>query len=87
MMVTYRPLPVVGLCDRAFAGTQYVSPREKQLLRRFASGKTDRQIAKELGDTESGIAVQRMRIAEKFCIHTDEQFSAIASQFAKWPRR
>jgi DNA-binding CsgD family transcriptional regulator len=34
----------------------YVTPREKKLLRHFAEGKTDREIAVELGDRESRIA-------------------------------
>jgi DNA-binding CsgD family transcriptional regulator len=51
----------------------YVSPREKRLLRRFAAGKTDAQIALELGDTESRVATQRQRLAEKFQIDTHER--------------
>ncbi|MGB6417638.1 MAG: LuxR C-terminal-related transcriptional regulator, partial [Pseudolabrys sp.] len=36
-----------------------LSPREKKLLRRFAQGKTDRQIAWEIGGTEQQVSVQR----------------------------
>jgi DNA-binding CsgD family transcriptional regulator len=72
--------------DATVGDIPHVSPREKQLLRRFANGKTDKQIAVELGGTPSGIGVQRQRIAEKFRIHTDEQLRAVASQLAKWPR-
>jgi DNA-binding CsgD family transcriptional regulator len=63
----------------------YVSPREKLLLRRFAAGKTDREIAAALGDTESRIVAQRQRIAEKFQLRTHEQLFALVSQLALWP--
>jgi len=43
-----------------------LSPREKKLLRRFATGKTDKEIAGELGDREARIAAQRQRITENF---------------------
>ena len=69
-----------------FERIPYVSPREKQLLRRFARGKTDEQIAGELGSTAGDIAGQRQRIAEKFRIQTDEQLRAVAKQIANWPR-
>jgi DNA-binding CsgD family transcriptional regulator len=62
-----------------------VSPREKKLLRRFAAGKTDAQIAVELGDTESRVAAQRQRLAEKFQIDTHEQLVAVADKLARYP--
>ena len=65
----------------------YVTPREKLLLRRFAAGKTDREIAADLGETESRIVAQRQRIAEKFEIRTHEQLVALANQVALWPDR
>jgi DNA-binding CsgD family transcriptional regulator len=61
----------------------HVSPREKKLLRRFAAGKTDIEIAKELGDTESRVAAQRQRLAEKFQVDTHEQFVAVANKLAR----
>jgi DNA-binding CsgD family transcriptional regulator len=64
----------------------YISPREKQLLRRFAAGKTDNQIARELHDVESRIAAQRQRLAEKFQIDTHEQLVTIAEKLARFPR-
>jgi DNA-binding CsgD family transcriptional regulator len=60
----------------------YVSPREKKLLRRFAAGKTDTEIARELSDTESRIAAQRQRLNEKYQIETHEQLVSIASKLA-----
>jgi DNA-binding CsgD family transcriptional regulator len=32
----------------------WLSPREKQLLRRFAQGKSDKKIGREIGGTEIG---------------------------------
>jgi DNA-binding CsgD family transcriptional regulator len=65
----------------------YVSPRDKQLLRRFAAGKTDRQIASELGGTVRSIAAQRQRIAQKFDIQTDDQLRELSGQIAVWHAR
>ena len=62
--------------------TPYASPRDKQLLRRFAAGKTDGQIARELGGTITSIAAQRQRVAQKFNIQTDDQLRELASQIA-----
>jgi DNA-binding CsgD family transcriptional regulator len=64
-----------------------LSPREKKLLRRFASGMTDKQIAQELGDREERIAAQRQRIREKLQIQTDEQLVMLARRLANWTRR
>ena len=64
----------------------HVSPREKKLLRRFAAGKTDAQIAVELNDTESRVAAQRQRLAERFQIDTHEQLVAVANNLARMPR-
>ena len=63
----------------------YVSPREKKLLRRFAAGKTDTEIARELSDRESRIAAQRQRLTEKYQIATHEQLVAIANTLARHP--
>ena len=62
----------------------YVSPREKLLLRRFAAGMTDSQIAGELGDRLSRIAAQRQRLAEKFDIRTPEKFATVAKELARY---
>jgi len=56
-------------------------------LRRFASGKTDVEIAHELGDREERIAAQRQRIREKLEIQTNEQLVALAGELARWPCR
>jgi DNA-binding CsgD family transcriptional regulator len=64
----------------------HVSPREKKLLRRFAAGKADIEIAKELGDIESRIAAQRQRLAKKFQIATHEQLVSFVKKLARYPR-
>ena len=58
----------------------YASPREKLLLRRFAAGMTDSQVAIELGDRPSRIASQRQRLAEKFDIRTPEQLATVTNE-------
>jgi DNA-binding CsgD family transcriptional regulator len=63
----------------------YVSPREKLLLRRFAAGMTDSEIAGEFRDRPSRIAAQRQRLAEKFDIRTTEQFATVADEPARHP--
>ena len=67
--------------------TPYASPRDRQLLRRFAAGKTDKQIAYELGGTISSVAAQRQRIAHKFDIQTDNQLRELTNQIAVWGPR
>ena len=64
-----------------------ISPREKKLLRRFASGKTDKEIGLELGDREERIAAQRQRIRGKLEIQTDEQLVVFAGRLARWSCR
>ena len=66
----------------------YLSARDKQLLRRFAAGKTDAKIATELGDRESRIAAQRKRLGQKLQIRSDQQLSMLANELAPWsPKR
>ena len=64
-----------------------LSPREKQLLKRFAVGKSDRVIACEIGGTEQRIGVQRKRLTEKLQIQSQAQLVIFADQFAAWPAR
>ncbi|MDD1519987.1 MULTISPECIES: helix-turn-helix domain-containing protein [Bradyrhizobium] len=42
-----------------------LSPREKQLLRRIAAGKTDAQIAERFGGGVKRVAEQRARLLNK----------------------
>ena len=53
-------------------------------MRRFAAGKTDIEIARELGDAQSRIAVQRQRLAEKFQIDTHEQLVEAADKLSRY---
>jgi DNA-binding CsgD family transcriptional regulator len=64
-----------------------LSPREKQLLRRFAVGKSDKVIGCEIGGTEQGIRMQRKRLIEKLQIQSQAQLVIFADQFAAWPAR
>ena len=63
-----------------------LSPQEKKLLRRFAKGKTDDQIAREFGCRPGLIAAQRQSIEEKLEIRSQAQLAAAAHQFACWSR-
>ena len=62
--------------------TEYLSPREKQLLRRFAQGKTDETIAIEFGRTKGRISAQRLRIMKKFRLESQAELVALADQIA-----
>ncbi len=53
-----------------------LSPREKQLLRRFAQGKTDQRISTEIGGTERHVAAQRQTLLKKLQIQSDAQLTA-----------
>lgn len=64
-----------------------LSPREKQLLRRFALGKSDRVIAYEIGGTQLQIGVQRKTLTEKLHIQSQSQLVTLAAQLAAWPAR
>ena len=59
-----------------------LSPREKQLLRRFAQGKTDERISKEIGGTESQVASQRQSLIKKLHIQSDAQLTTAADELA-----
>ena len=64
-----------------------LSPREKQLLRRFALGKSDKVIACEIGGTQQRIGTQRKRLIEKLHIQSQAQLVTLAAQLAAWPAR
>jgi DNA-binding CsgD family transcriptional regulator len=63
-----------------------LSPQKKKLLRRFAKGKTDEQIARELGCHADLIAALRQRIVEKLEIRSQARLVAAANQIANWGR-
>nr|WP_283811322.1 LuxR C-terminal-related transcriptional regulator [Bradyrhizobium uaiense] len=60
-----------------------MSPREKQLLRRFARGKSDKTTAHEIGGTEQ-VAAQRAMLLKKLQICSQEHLVSVASQFTAW---
>ena len=64
-----------------------LSPREKQLLRRLARGKSDQVIASEIGGTTQQIGLQRKRLIEKLHIQSQAQLVTLAAQLAGWPAR
>jgi DNA-binding CsgD family transcriptional regulator len=62
-----------------------LSPREKQLLRRLAQGKSDHKIAAEIGGTAQQIVGQRQRLIEKLAIKSQAELAAAVAQLAPWP--
>jgi DNA-binding CsgD family transcriptional regulator len=65
----------------------HLTPRDKRLLRRLAQGKTDVEIAKEMGCKEHHISTHRQRIVENLQITSHEQLVVMTHQFAPWPAR
>jgi DNA-binding CsgD family transcriptional regulator len=63
----------------------WLTPREKQLLRRFAAGKTDAEIATHFGTRAKQFAEQRKRLLEKLGIKSEVEIAEIAKQLAPWP--
>ena len=61
-----------------------LSPREKQLLRRIAAGKTDAQIAERIGGGVKRVAEQRVRLLYKIGISAPAEIADAAERLAKW---
>ena len=74
---------------RELAGESVVilSPREKLLLRRLASEKSDKVISREIGGTQEQIGMQRIRLIEKLRVQSRAQLVTLAAQLAAWPAR
>src|SRR6476659_612243 len=64
-----------------------LTPREKQLLRRFARGKADHQIGREIGGNRRQIALQRERLLAKLQIRSHDEICEAARQLAPWPTK
>lgn len=62
-----------------------LSPREKQLLRRLALGKSDAEIAMQIGGPAERIAAQRQRLLDKLQISTQDEIAEAARRLARWP--
>ena len=65
-------------------GLVALSPRDKLMLRRLAQGKTDHQIAVEIGGRQDQVALQRERLLQKLRIGSQEQLTAVALRLAPW---
>ena len=63
-----------------------LSPQQKKLLRRFAGGKPDEQIAKDFRCRAHLIAAQRQMILAKLEIRSEAQLTAATRRFANWPK-
>ncbi|MGL3109397.1 helix-turn-helix domain-containing protein [Bradyrhizobium sp. BR 1432] len=61
-----------------------LTPREKQLLRRLAAGKTDHEIAVRLGGTAKQVAGQRERLLAKLGICAPAEIEDAAERLAGW---
>jgi DNA-binding NarL/FixJ family response regulator len=64
-----------------------LSPREKLTLRRLAQGKTDHQIAIEIGGRQDQVGLQRKRLLGRLQINSEQQLAAMALQLAPWPEK
>jgi len=70
--------------DNGWMIEQILSPREKQLLRRLAAGKTDREIALKLGGTVQQISNQRARLLGRLRIASETEIAEAAQGLAEW---
>lgn len=61
-----------------------LSPREKQLLRRIAAGKTDAQIAERFGGGAKRVADQRARLLRKLGVSEPAEIVEAAERLASW---
>ena len=64
----------------------FLTPREKQLLRRIARKLSDAEIAREIGGTTKQISDQRLRLLDKLRISSDAEVAEAAKQFAPWTK-
>ncbi|WP_354057623.1 LuxR C-terminal-related transcriptional regulator [Bradyrhizobium sp. RT6a] len=62
-----------------------ISPQRKKLLRRFADGKTDKQIAREFGCRAALIAAQRQFMIDRLKISSQAELAVVAIELASWP--
>jgi len=62
-----------------------LTSREKKILRRMALGRSDREIANEIGGTEAQVATQRLRLLVKLNICSKCEIAEAAERLAGWP--
>ena len=72
---------------------QKLSPRDieltrqqQKLLRRFANGQSDKEIASEFKCPIRIVTAQRQLIIEKLKIGSQAELTAAARQYASWPK-
>jgi len=72
-------------CSALMPGSlSQLTAREKQLLRRLALGRSDVQIAREIGGTYELIASQRERLLTRLRISSEKQIVEAADKLAGW---
>lgn len=62
-----------------------LTEREKKLLRRMALGRSDRDIADQIGGTEGQVAAQRLRLLAKLKISSHAEIVETALNLGPWP--
>ncbi|WP_029081091.1 helix-turn-helix transcriptional regulator [Bradyrhizobium sp. th.b2] len=62
-----------------------LTPREKQVLRRMALGRSDAEIARQIGGTEAQVATQRLRLLRKLKICSHAEIMEAAINLGPWP--
>ena len=60
--------------------------QQQKLLRRFANGQTDKEIASEFKCPVRVVTAQRQLIIEKLKIGSQAELAAAARQYASWPK-
>jgi DNA-binding CsgD family transcriptional regulator len=56
-----------------------------KLLRRMALGRSDHDIAKQIGGTEAQVATQRLRLLRKLNISSQDEIMEAAVGLGPWP--
>ena len=62
-----------------------LTPREEQVLRRAALGRSDADIARQIGGTEAQVATQRLRLLRKLKICSHAEIIEAAINLGPWP--
>lgn len=65
------------------AAVDRLSDREKDILRAFAAGKTDAQVARASGISERTVQGHRAKIYQKFGIHSARELALLMPDIAK----
>jgi DNA-binding NarL/FixJ family response regulator len=76
---------VVCARDLLVTNATLLSPREKLLLRRLAKGRSDHDIAVDIGGRPDQVCQQRQRLLAKLNISSRSEIAKAAHQLAYWP--